>query len=453
VSLVNDMLRDLEHRRSDAPAVEFTWIDSEKKSPVVRRVIMALVFIVVVIGAYVGWLMLDFKMPTENAIKIPDSPSAVAVVQPAKPVAVVPPVIAPVLAKSATQLMALSEESNFDSLTITLQFDAKINYETQSQTNGLRLRFTGVRQSADIMLPVVPADVATLQLIDEGNALVLTLQTRNAVSYQLRRVDDKTIVIALSGLPNSDNSVNNSTANDTMNAPQAEDIYSEPSNDVGESAQSLPNNSLPPVAMSNVVDVKQARDISPAQRDKQVARQAKNDLRNGNRQAAREALSSYVEQYPEYARESGYLLASMMLENREQNAAIFLIKNLRNELPDDVPLRQLQAQAMIANDQLPQTVKFLQEVTPPIATYSSYYEVLAAAAQKNGDSALAAKTYERLLTVDSRRGDWWIGYAIAADASNQKNNATQAFARALNDPQLTPALRQYARQRLGMPVN
>jgi hypothetical protein len=452
VSLVNDMLRDLEHRRSDAPAVEFTWIDGEKKSPVFRRIIMALVLGVVVIAAYVGWLMLDFKMPMSKTVaaNIPTAAQSVATVaQPIKP-------LSPAIAKKATQLIALSEESNVDSLTINLQFDEKINYETQSQTNGLRLRFAGVRQSADIMLPVVPADVATLQLIDEGNALVLTLQTRNAVSYQLRRVDDKNLVIALSGLPDPAdvmNSASNQTVNDNMTMPQAEDIYSEPNNDVGNTSQNTQANGLPPVAMGNVVDIKQVRELSPAQRDKQIARQAKNDLRSGNRQAAREDLSGYVEQYPEYARESGYLLASMMLENREQNAAIFLIKNLRKELPDDVPLRQLQAQAMIANDQLPQTVKFLQEITPPINTYPSYYEVLAAAAQKNGESVLAAKTYERLLSVDRQRGDWWIGYAIAADASNQKASATQAFARALNDPQLTPALRQYAKQRLGMPVN
>jgi MSHA biogenesis protein MshN len=142
-----------------------------------------------------------------------------------------------------------------------------------------------------------------------------------------------------------------------------------------------------------------------------------------------------------------------MLEEGESSAAMNLLKQLRSAIPDDIALRQLQAQVLITENKTAEALQLLQELSPVIREYPAYYEVMAAAAQKSANYPLAMQTYQRLLLTDSRRGDWWAGMAIALDANQQSQRASEAFRKALADTRLAPALRQYSRQRLGQPVS
>jgi Tfp pilus assembly protein PilF len=448
------MLRDLEQRRSDVPTAEISWINRDNNHTVTHKKIFAGVVLFTIVIAAIIWLWRDSFLPATNAsaslvidnnlpIEHQHESSSAMVDKKISPDAAVSETVmpAPLADVRPAQLSTLRSDAVDNGLSIALQFTAPVAYQTETRSNLLRLRFSSVQQSADIVLPEIPAELAILQLIDEGNELVLTLQTRNAVSYQLRRLNDSELLIVLSGLPI--NAYLDHAAAE-KNSPTAA------ASPVAGEAKTV--DTVSPVVMqrplTSVVDPKRLKQLTPQQQDQQSTRQAQQQLRNGERDKARQTLESYVGQYPQFARQAGHLLASLLIESAQPDAALTLLQTLRQSMPDDIPLRQLHAQLLLAQNNSSQALQLLREAAPSLRDNYGYYEIQAAAAQKAGDGSLAVQIYQRLLAVDKGRGDWWVGLAIALDSIQQAARASEAFRQALDDSRLAPALKQYARQRL-----
>lgn len=117
--------------------------------------------------------------------------------------------------------------------------------------------------------------------------------------------------------------------------------------------------------------------------------------------------------------------------------------------PDNPDLRKNYARQLLAAGQQEQAIKILQtEPRPEIGSDLEYYALLAALQQEVGKHSAAVKNYMRLLQYRPQESLWWMGLAISLDQAGAYAKAKAAYRQALLLPGLRPDLQDYIRDRL-----
>ena len=195
------------------------------------------------------------------------------------------------------------------------------------------------------------------------------------------------------------------------------------------------------------VDVKKARPLSLQEQDAKLSRLAIEKLRSGFTVEAEGLLKGLLQRQP-LAKQSGQVLSSIWLSQRQYDKAEQLLDRLHLEYPQDVNLLKLKGRLLMATQREAAAVNLLMSGRPAINKHSDYYELLALVARKNKQYALSEQVYRGLLEQNSNQGDWWVGLGIALDAQGSINNARNAYRRAVKTRELSVPLGNYARQRL-----
>jgi MSHA biogenesis protein MshN len=195
--------------------------------------------------------------------------------------------------------------------------------------------------------------------------------------------------------------------------------------------------------------IRNTRVLTVQQTDKKIASEAKSLLRAGKISAAENKLRSYLDDNPQ-ASSSGQLLASVFLSTKQFSNAETLIEQLRKASPDNIALISNQARVYLQTNRVSQAVDLLMMSKPSLDNNTAYYELLGLAARQNKQYQLSLQAYRGLLNVDSSRGDWWVGMAIALDQGGELSQAREAYRQGINSSDLTTTLRQYAQQRLAV---
>ena len=116
--------------------------------------------------------------------------------------------------------------------------------------------------------------------------------------------------------------------------------------------------------------------------------------------------------------------------------------------PGDTELRLLLARGQLQQGQPAVALATLQEQAPSLDSDPAYHAVLAAAQQQAGQWAQSAATYQALLARRGSQGAWHLGLALALDRLQQAEQARLHYQRALQDSALEPATRDYIAARL-----
>lgn len=116
--------------------------------------------------------------------------------------------------------------------------------------------------------------------------------------------------------------------------------------------------------------------------------------------------------------------------------------------PGDTELRLLLARAQLQQGQPAVALATLQEQAPSLDSDPAYHAVLAAAQQQAGQWAQSAATYQALLARRGSQGAWHLGLALALERLQQAEQARLHYQRALQDSALEPATRDYIAARL-----
>ncbi|ACL74340.1 hypothetical protein Tgr7_3272 [Thioalkalivibrio sulfidiphilus HL-EbGr7] len=162
------------------------------------------------------------------------------------------------------------------------------------------------------------------------------------------------------------------------------------------------------------------------------------DLSTGERE-----LRRVLERAPHLheARESlATLLAS---DGREQEAMALLEAGLR-EAPARSESRVLLARLMAGRKDLDGAVALLEAGVGDAETLAA----LAALYQRQGRAEAAVAAYRRALTARNDVGGWWVGLGIALESAGSAAGAPQAYRRALALGGVDPRLTDYAQSRI-----
>lgn len=117
--------------------------------------------------------------------------------------------------------------------------------------------------------------------------------------------------------------------------------------------------------------------------------------------------------------------------------------------PNDPTLARLLGHLLLGANQVESALEVLRAATPPVAKDTEFHALLAAAEQRTGAHAMAAARYKSLLQIQPTNGSWQVGLGISVAALGDARSAARLFNQALDDRSLPEPLRSYAsRERL-----
>ncbi|MEH6909170.1 MAG: hypothetical protein V7459_01200 [Oceanicoccus sp.] len=189
--------------------------------------------------------------------------------------------------------------------------------------------------------------------------------------------------------------------------------------------------------------------LSTEQRDKSVSRNAEELIRSRKLSEAEEILVNETASNSR-AIHSAIVLSSLWLSQERFEEAQNLLLQMRQENPAAVELVKIQARLYLLTSQTRMAVDLLMTFSPSMNAHSDYYELLGLSARQEQQYELSVQAYKGLLGYDSSRGDWWVGMAIALDMQGEKQAARSAYKSALGSKKLSQTLRSYAQQRLSV---
>ena len=191
--------------------------------------------------------------------------------------------------------------------------------------------------------------------------------------------------------------------------------------------------------------VKVQTKLSPQEQDKAMANRALQFFQTGESREAYRAIYNFISTHAVDIKSRIILASQLLNEDRINEAGDVIMNSSTDEDPD---FRQMKARWLVIKGENKLAIITLQNKLPDIAQYSDYYALLASYYQQFGYPKLALKTYSDLVQFDENIADWWAGFAIAADQSQQPLQAELGYKRAIQLPNLSAGLIDFVKQRL-----
>lgn len=170
-------------------------------------------------------------------------------------------------------------------------------------------------------------------------------------------------------------------------------------------------------------------------------------LEDGHDKKAKAILQDILVKEPSaiHAREQ---LASLYLSYGDFANATKILNVGLEYAPEDPGLNTLKAKIYIGQGQVAEAIALLKSDHPSMVSYPEYYSTLAAALEVKGKVSEAGTYYKSLIKVDPSNGKYWLGYAMALEFDDKKDQAIMAYKRASQNPSSELSVRSYAQDRL-----
>lgn len=504
MSLVNDMLRDLDQRRQQpgegsasgspiAPAPTMT--EAEPKTRWLPLLLLCLAVGLALVGL---WLYDNPKLwrdllpsdavsnPAEMAktpVAEPDmaetpqtAPPTVLQPQPmvtsepeTGPSAGTPEPAAPDQPQPITLVQSnwLAEQ---DRARLAIELSQAPIQQVQLVTDrSLQLQLGPIELADGIAAAVAESPVDWLQAqLQQSDQLVLKLDSRDNTRFEVSSQpvtpdqDDYRLLVMVTRLAPEPKVAAYSTA--SMEKPDAEptlpksevssidptvvqaDASSE-SSSFESAALSAPNKAESTSMPMAVAPLTKSQPLNPDQRDRSQVAEARALIATRQISRAIEQLQRFLAEQPG-ANRSRALLGTLLIGTGQLTEAERQIDQGLDLSPDDAELKKLKARLLVQAQQLESAISLLQANQPVVKADPEYHQILAAALQANGQHQRAAEAYHGLLRQRSDEPAWWVGLALSLEALGQPQQARQAYKNVLQIPDLKPALAKYVTQRL-----
>lgn len=189
------------------------------------------------------------------------------------------------------------------------------------------------------------------------------------------------------------------------------------------------------------------REMSFQDQDRQQVQQALRQWSSGQQLAALQTLDSFTYENPE-AHQSRETLAKLLIEQGETERALQAVELGLGIAPRHDGYRKIKARLLLADGQAAQAVALLDASAPSVAADTEFHDLLATAylSQQNYDRAILA--YQMLLQQNQDVGRWWYGLGVSFDAVGRSADAASAYQQALQTSDMTATLRQRSQDRL-----
>lgn len=456
MSLVNDMLRDLDRRRrsplqGNQPDTVFGHVLEEKGSTF--RVAAAVVVVGILIGLAAGYFLTGQPVPG-----VDNSES--------RSVAVQPTMNTPPAASGGNEQAAESNpvvsariaggRETPTGFEIRIEASAEVPFEILSRTdNSLELLVRNVGEIGNVQ-PVVEG--MTVRQDTEGMILDLAL-TRDADFLVYESPGGERYALTVEGFWAEQPAAPESVAgNPDVTQPVAGsagssgDIAPAPvtQNDTASSTQTE-NRTAAPAADGqdggSGRQVRTARELTLQERDRNASQQALRLAQDGQLPQAYDSLYHFLADNPQ-AHQSRTTLITMLFAQEDYEQASALVEEGLSLAPNHIGYKKIKARLLMMRGEYIQAIRLLNNLPPLLSEDTEYYELLASLYQQVGNHNAAIETYQELIRQDSSVGRWWTGMAISHEAQGDTEDALNSYRVAMQLPDLESSLRQYSQNRI-----
>jgi MSHA biogenesis protein MshN len=128
------------------------------------------------------------------------------------------------------------------------------------------------------------------------------------------------------------------------------------------------------------------------------------------------------------------LLARVYSQQNQDNRAVLVLSNGLIHYPNHVPYITLYAKLLAAQGRDNEALITLRNAPSEALDSAEYHALLAGVYQRTGDSTAASDSYLAALRIDPAHGEWWMGLGIASEQSGEEDRAEYAYNEALQYP-------------------
>lgn len=430
MSLINDMLRDLEQRRPAHDAAVLAGVHGVAPRRA-RRTLPLGGIVLALLAVGVGYWAVSgaFARPADD---VPAPEPVAARSEP--PVQVIEPVRSEPQAQTPdVRWVGLDTESRGDRLQLGLRFSAPLEPmpELVLEDGHGHLSLSGIDLSQAPALPVAGQGAPLRSLgIRADDPARLDFRLAPGAQVSLEPQDDGRRLVLVFEHP-----VTVAEADVQVAASPAPAVQARPEPEVEPAAapEPAPTVQAPPATRAPV-----AR-RSPGDH----YNQALAALRSGDTEVAERGLRHALNERADM-HDARQALASLLAgDGRVQEAEALLTQGLERA-PNHVGLRRLLGHLRVEQGDLDGAVEVLRAGPADPALLA----MLGALYQRQGRAEQAAGAYRQALQTDPSVGVWWAGLAIALESAGQPASAPEAYRRALRFGGLDARLNDYARERL-----
>lgn len=402
MSLVNDMLRDLDQRRkesdSSSGAVRLTpAVDYPADS---RKLLLPLVLFALLLtsgGIWYYWDQLNqpgyqqqLDIQLQPAITSSDSPPAE-------------------IAEEAP--VAIGEESsaaNVEEMPVAILEEPSV----ATQVSSVEL----VRAEPELAVPATPEfhNEQIEQAIPVSNEIVKTLS--------------EPVVNSLAELNTADIDEGDPTAEATVELANTVNL----------------------VKAEEVVDpIRDVPEFTSEQRDTIAVQEALGFFSNGQTNEAYTVLGQYIASN-RYAHQSRETYAKLLMSRGEAQEAYALTDAGLKLAPNHRGFKKVKARLLMANGLIGEAADLLLSRAPDLAEDTEYHDLLATAQLSSKDYEGAVISYRGLVGQDPSQGKWWYGFAASQDNLGNTKAARQYYMQAIQYSNLSASLRRRSQERLSV---
>ncbi|MCR8923049.1 tetratricopeptide repeat protein [Dasania sp. GY-MA-18] len=437
MSLVNDMLNDLEKRRLEQPAQgeNLEWLTgqapAQKKSKRPLYIAVLLLALVVVSVLLLQQYQLNSSLPVAQQLLTQHGNMAAktAVVNEiASPDADTDAAPSPSI--EPARISAIDFEKNAQGLLIHINATQAVDYQITQGSQQLEISVDKVTAQLPQQLAPVQPPIKAVSFRPQNEGMVLLFDLQRAITIKSERINNGQLQLLIAPEP----AVVSAKPVAPAKPVAAKSVATMPL----PAAVNKTNAATPPMKTSTPLTL--------GQQDSLVVKEATAAIRSGDEAAAEDKLQRFLQRYPE-APAANTLLIELLIKQNRLAAAQTLLDTQPALISQSSALRRLQAHLLVLNKDPEKAVQLLLSKQPDIKSETPYYELLAMAAQRAQQYSLSVQVYKSLLRFDAGQGSWWVGLAISEELMGLKADARADFLQAMRAGRITPSLRDYARSR------
>ncbi len=448
MSVVNDMLRDLEARKAperenfsgERPTRE-SMIE-QKRSPSPLWIVLIIVLLLIGVGAY--WY---FKQSNGTFVQNKVSSGA-----------------------------EVSSEINSPSANSNQSLSASVNV-TQEQVSETDAKAPSLAQKSAEDANNVPATVAVSDGSEHDKAAAASTTEKNTgsndsvaivTSLNSEKVQEESMPRLSSVTPHEDaretittptlspESSAVSPAIDAEESQAVEQVSSQkaslqmqskvsPANFGGDQAEDEQLRGVEELDSGKPKNTRLTMSLSAEAEDEQTTVKAQQLFGMGRSTEAYELLKNFIASARVKVQSESLLAQAYLAEGRTED---FLALIEQADKPLSYQLQQSKARWQMTQGQNEEAVVTLLSNKPALEQSPDHFTLLASAYQKTGQYGKAFELYSELIQFNDQIADWWAGLGLSADQMEQYRQASVAYQQALSMKGLNPTLRTYLSQRV-----
>lgn len=449
MSLVNDMLRDLEARGAasggqspflDMQAVDEAAATRRQQSARLRRWLLPLVTVVLVAVAAV--VLFERFAQTPVVAQAPADASVTAAVP-------------------AVQLLDVLPQQDGERFVLQLLLDRSISYQRTDEGGAISLRLPDVALAGGPRNGRVESNGLSLswrveQQGDQVQVLLIGMTERLDVRDRLEPAAGHAqlwLEVHMDGAPVA--------VPEDLNLPFAEPALDEASlpewvTRTAPDAQTAPAVAPDVQPVTEPIPAPAARPQVAAKPTVQIGShrpdplaQARDALQQQNFPRAIELLQALHAAQPDNAEAARWLAHAYLAAGQIEPLLDWLPAQLQKR-PLDAELRMLLARGQLQSGDKQTALATLAQNAPSLASDPGYHALLAALQQQVGDWTGSAAVYRQLVAFQPQQAAWQLGLAIALEQIDQPTRAARHYRLAAQGPGLDDNSRRFAAERAGV---